>query len=176
MYSMGQAEGCGKLIKQWCIVVHSHFMQYHCRVNMEQNSFMVVFTSDTSKDIHPENSPSHFLFNLPRPLDFSDRNWEVRLVNITLPKILQTYRWFSICLRGVGESIMGKQYSSLLSTVHCPKRNTGCQSFQSDIYCSVRLNTAMFLEVYIIDENQQYVSFATNPVTVTLHFKNTATP
>lgn len=139
----------------------------------EEDDFFVVFTSMTSKHIHVENTSSHFIFNLDAPLDFSRRHWDVRMVNITIPKILEAYTHFYICMRGIGESVTVNQRTPILAVIPCPKRNVGCQTFHSDIYTRVRLYNTMFIEMYIIDELHQYVSFEDKPVTVTLHFKRT---
>ena len=138
----------------------------------DQEEFYVVFNSENQPPWHSESSPSHFL--LWDALDIPGNKYEVKLVNITMPRTVIPYSHVLVCITGLQYSYAYQRDKiPLLAVIPCQKGSAGWDSFQftSDIYRPMEKSLGA-LEVYITDKNHKPVQFESDkPVNLTLHFR-----
>ena len=139
----------------------------------DQEEFYVVFNSENQPGWFGENSPSHFV--LRDDLDIPENKYEVKLVNITMPRTVIPYSQILVCLEGLQHSYAYQRNRvALLAVVPCQKGSGVWNHDGPDIYRPMerRLCGPRALEVHITDENHKPVQFeGDNPVNITLHFR-----
>ena len=74
-------------------------------------------------------------------------------------------------MRGLEDSLVYSRHLPVLDVLTTPKRNVPNQTFTSDIYVGVNQINTGDIEMYILDDGLQSVSFEDKPVKVTLDFK-----
>ena len=141
----------------------------------DQKSFYISLSSKPDQFVNPGNTPNRFIHTLKHTLDFSSRDWEVRMVHTVLPKPLHAYPEMVMCMAGLENGMIGNQAIPMLAVLPTAKKNTGNQVFYSDIYVQITMYSTRDIEMYILDDNLEKVAFEDRPVRVTLHFRRSPT-
>ena len=145
----------------------------------DQESFFVSFNSNTFGGWYAEyNTPDRF--QLFENLDIPEHEFEVKLVNITIPRMVRSTK-ILVCVKGLESSYAHKQYIPLIAVLPCPRGCEGWDSFhfESDIYRPLKraLRTSGDLEIYLVDEQHKPIEFedTKKSTSVTLHFRKMKT-
>ena len=135
--------------------------------NMQQDSYFVVFSSNTSHFIYSENTPDQFIFNLPHTLHFDHRGYKVCLKSLVLPRLTEKVSHLVVCMRGLANSVVNSQMLPVLAVIPTNQMFQG-----SDIYIPLTTPSVTDLEISIYRaDNLKPASFEDRPLAVALHIQ-----
>lgn len=135
-------------------------------------SIYMVVNSNQSLDYFPRNKPYHFQVHLKTPL-LLEGVWKIGLSEIqiednhTWTDHGHLYIYTNIC----DESIIDGERAPLLRRLMSNEQGFWNSMFNPVFYLTVRKSEIYDIEFYIKSDKDQFATFLTQPVTLTLHFK-----
>ena len=81
----------------------------------ERDHFYMTFVSSLSTEEHQDNTPSHFITPLPKPLELNKNEWEVGLAEISFP-----HNWCNHLNEEGWVSVYGQNNRTVLERFHIP--------------------------------------------------------
>jgi hypothetical protein len=132
-----------------------------------ENSYYLYLTSEDSTDRHPENSPSDFTVELPRPLSLTG-DWECCLKELCAPPGFEVlYVCSDLCL----ESFACDTSYPVLRVVYgsTKSKKKSSLTFDNPYYVRVYTDRLHRLRIFIRGERLEPISFKSGTVTCTLH-------
>lgn len=113
---------------------------------MDQDRYRIYISSESSKDLHPQNELTDFVFELPRPL-LLDGKWEVA-IHEAVSNVGKGGRMF-VCTDLCTEAVADGKLVPILAKMR--KRGTYTQPLP--LYADVRGIFVKRIRVYMLDED-----------------------
>jgi hypothetical protein len=131
------------------------------------NNYYVYLKSNDSKDNHPENLPSDFTVELPRPLSL-DGDWVCCLKEITFPPASEVlYICSDLCV----ESFACDTSYPILRVVASGSKKKRTLNFEDPYYVRVKNDRLQHLRIFIRGVDLKPFNYQSGIVTCTLHLK-----